>query len=208
MKDFLKELLETAALALLIFLALQASVQNYRVELSSMEATLFPQDRLVVNKVVYFHLDTERINQVLPFGGIRWDKQVLFPFHPPRRGEIIVFRFPRDRSRDFVKRVIALPGETVSMRNGVVFIDGRELDEPYLVERDDDNYAPTLVLPESYFVLGDNRNGSSDSRNWGLVTLADIVGKAWFRYWPLSEFSLLSGDSPAILEGSLVENPF
>ncbi|MBF8268169.1 MAG: lepB [Dehalococcoidia bacterium] len=208
MKDFLKELLETVALALLIFLAFQASVQNYRVELSSMEATLFPSDRLVVNKLVYFHLDIEKMNRVLPFVDIRSDKQALFPFHPPRRGEIIVFRFPKDPSRDFVKRVIGLPGETVSMRNGVVLIDGKELDEPYLVERDDYSMAPTLVPPESYFVLGDNRDGSSDSRYWGPVPLADMVGKAWFRYWPLSEFSLLSGDSPTILEGSLIENPF
>ncbi|TMR62729.1 signal peptidase I, partial [Streptococcus pseudopneumoniae] len=143
MKDFLKDLLETIALALLIFLALQASVRNYRVELSSMESTLFPKDRLVVNKLVYFHLGTETIDRLVPFIDIWKDNETLFPFHPPKRADIIVFRFPNDPDRDFVKRVIGLPGETVSMKRGEVFIDGDKLDEPYLMERDKDNLAPT-----------------------------------------------------------------
>ena len=185
MKDFLKDLLETIALALLIFLALQASVRNYRVELSSMESTLFPKDRLVVNKLVYFHLDTEMVDRLVPFVDIWKDNETLFPFHPPRHADIIVFRFPNDPSRDFVKRVIGLPGETVSMKGGEVFIDGDRLDEPYLIERDNDNLAPTLVPPNSYFVLGDNRRASNDSRDWGFVPSKNIVGRAWVSYWPL-----------------------
>ncbi|MFH1559988.1 MAG: signal peptidase I [Chloroflexota bacterium] len=200
MKDFLKDLLETIALALLIFLALQASVRNYRVELSSMESTLFPKDRLVVNKLVYLHLDTETIDRFVPFVDIWKDKETLFPFHPPRRADIVVFHFPNDPSRDYVKRVIGLPGETVSMKGGEVFIEGDRLDEPYLTERDNDNMAPTLVPPDSYFVLGDNRDGSSDSRHWGPVPLDNIVGKVSLRYWPFSEFSLLSGDSPGVAD--------
>jgi signal peptidase I len=207
MKDFLKELLETVALALLIFLALQATVQNYRVELSSMETTLFPKDRLVVNKLVYLHIDAERINRILPFIDIKWDKQILFPFHSPQRGEVIVFHYPKDRSRDFVKRVIALPGESLSITKGQVFIEGESLDEPYLDELDNDSYPPTLIPPDEYFVMGDNRNGSSDSRHWGPVPLADIVGKVWFRYWPPSDFTFMSGGSHIISEDSGVENP-
>ena len=207
MKDFLKEILETGALAVLIFLALQASVQNYRVELSSMQDTLYPADRLVVNKLVYLRLDTESVNRLLPFVDIRWEKQRVFPFHPPQRGEIIVFHFPKDPTRDFVKRVVALPGETVSIRHGVVFINGERLDEPYLQERDEDDMAPILVPPDSYFVMGDNRKGSSDSRHWGPVPVDEIVGKVWFRYWPLADLSLLSSDSPSIVEEGSVEKP-
>ena len=207
MKDFLKDLLETIALALLIFLALQASVRNYRVELSSMESTLFPKDRLVVNKLVYFHLDTEMVDRLVPFVDIWKDNETLFPFHPPRHADIIVFRFPNDPSRDFVKRVIGLPGETVSMKGGEVFIDGDRLDEPYLMDRDSDNMSPTLVPPDSYFVMGDNRDGSSDSRHWGPVPLDNIVGKVLLRYWPFSDFSLLSGDSPGVVGAGSIENP-
>ncbi len=207
MKDFLKDLLETIALALLIFMALQASVRNYRVELSSMESTLLPKDRLVVNKLVYFHLDTETIDRFVPFIDIWKDNETLFPFHPPRRADIIVFRFPNDPSRDFVKRVIGLPGETVSMKRGEVFIDGDRLDEPYLMEKDNYTMAPTLVPPNSYFVLGDNRDGSSDSRHWGPVPLDNIVGKVLLRYWPFSEFSFLSGGSPRVVGADSIENP-
>mgnify|MGYP001566133680 CR=1 FL=1 len=207
MKDFLKDLLETIALALLIFLALQASVRNYRVELSSMESTLFPKDRLVVNKLVYLHLDAETIDRFVPFVDVWKDEEMLFPFHPPRRGDIVVFHFPRDPTRDYVKRVIGLPGETVSMTRGEVFIDGDLLDEPYLMRRDSDNMPSTLVPPDSYFVMGDNRPGSSDSRNWGPVPLDNMVGKVSLRYWPFSDFSLLSGGSPNVVDAGSMKTP-
>lgn len=207
MKDFFKDLLETIALALVIFLALQSSVRNYRVELSSMETTLLPKDRLVVNKLVYFHVNTETIDGLVPFVDIWEDEKTLFPFHAPRRAEIIVFRFPNDPSRDFVKRVIGLPGETVSMKRGDVFIDGVMLDEPYLTKKDGDTLAPTLVPPDSYFVLGDNRGGSSDSRHWGSVPLGNIVGQVSLRYWPLSEFSIMSGNSSNVVDAGSIENP-
>ena len=207
MKEFLKDLLETIALALLIFMALQSSVRNYRVELSSMEPTLFPKDRLVVNKLVYFHLDTETIDRFVPFVDIWEDDGTLFPFHPPGRADIIIFHFPNDPSRDFVKRVIGLPGDTISMIRGNVFIDGVMLEEPYLTKKDGDALAPTLVPPNSYFVLGDNRGGSSDSRHWGPVPLENIVGKVSLRYWPFSEFSLFSGNSSDVVDADSIENP-
>ena len=199
-KFFVEDLLETVALALLMFLLLQVSVRNYRVELSSMEATLFPKDRLVVNKLVYAHVDSESIDKLVPFVDI-WDEQKeLFPFHEPRRGEVIVFRYPQDPTRDFVKRVIGLPGETVEIHRGTVKIDGVALEEPYLVERDLSSLGPTLVPPESYFVIGDNRNGSSDSRHWGPVPLENIVGKVLVRYWPPYEFSFMSEPSRASVD--------
>ena len=191
MKDFLTDLLETVALALLIFLVLDFSIKNYRVELSSMETALLPKDRLIVNKLVYSHVGTEILDKLVPFADIWEHGETLFFFDGPKRNDIIVFRFPDDPSKDYVKRVIGLPGETVSMQRGNVFIDGIKLDEPYLMERDVDNMAPTLVLPNSYFVLGDNRRGSSDSRQWGQVPLGNVVGKVFIRYWPFSDLSLL-----------------
>ena len=202
MKYFLEDMLETIALALLMFLVLQVSVRNYRVELSSMEATLFPKDRLVVNKLVYAHVDSEIVDGLAPLVDIWDDQSALFPFQPPRRGDVIVFRYPKDPSRDFVKRVIGLPGETVEIHRGAVKIDGEALDEPYLEERDLSSLGPTLVPPESYFVMGDNRDGSSDSRHWGTVPLENIVGKVLVRYWPPFEFSFLSAPSR-----SSVDNP-
>ena len=200
MKYFLEDMLETIALALLMFLVLQVSVRNYRVELSSMEATLFPKDRLVVNKLVYAHVDSEVVDGLAPFVDIWDDQSALFPFHPPRRGDVIVFRYPKDPSRDFVKRVIGLPGETVEIHRGAVKIDGEALEEPYLEERDLSSLGPTLVPPESYFVMGDNRDGSSDSRHWGTVPLENIVGKVLVRYWPPFEFSFLSAPSRASVD--------
>lgn len=191
MKDFFRDLLETVALALLIFLVLDFSIKNYRVELSSMETALLPKDRLVVNKLVYSHVGTGLLDQLLPFTDIWEHGETIFLFDAPQRNDIIVFRFPGDPSKDYVKRVIGLPGETVSMERGDVFIDGIKLDEPYLMEKDVDNMAPILVLQNSYFVLGDNRRGSSDSRQWGQVPLGNVVGKAFIRYWPFADLSLL-----------------
>ena len=192
-RDFVLDILETVSLALLIFFLLQSTVRNYRVELSSMEPTLSHEDRLVVNKLVYFNLNNEAIDRLVPFWDIWEDGARMFPFHPPQRSEVIVFRYPHDPTRDFVKRVIGLPGETVSMQRGVVYIDGDTLDEPYLLERDVDNLAPVLVPPNSYFVMGDNRRGSSDSRHWGPVPMDNVVGKVVVRYWPFSEFALITG---------------
>ena len=199
-KHFVEDLLETVALALLMFLVLQVSVRNYRVELSSMEATLFPKDRLVVSKLVYAHVDSETIDRLVPFVDV-WDEQKeLFPFHRPRRGDVIVFKYPLDPSRDFVKRVIGLPGETVEIHRGTVKIDGKALEEPYLEERDLSSLGPVLVPPDSYFVVGDNRDGSSDSRQWGPVPLENIVGKVLVRYWPPYEFSFTSEPSRASVD--------
>jgi signal peptidase I len=207
MKDFFKDFLETIALALVIFLALQSSVRNYRVELSSMETALLPKDRLVVNKLVYFHVNTETIDRLVPFGDLWEGEATRFLFHAPKRADIIVFRFPKDPRLDFVKRVIGLPGETVSMKRGDVFIDGVMLDEHYLTKKDGDTLAPTLVPPDSYFVLGDNRGGSSDSRHWGSVPLGNIVGQVSLRYWPLSAFSIMLGNSSNVVDAGSIENP-
>ena len=193
-RDFIGDLLETVAIALLIFVVLHSSIGNYRVEKSSMENTLLPRDRLVVDRLAYFYLDAGQIDNSIPVFDV-WDEgRLFFPLRTPKREDIVVFNFPNDPNRDFVKRIIGLPGEMVSIKNGEVFIDGLGLDEPYISAKDSDYMKPILVPQNSYFVLGDNRHASSDSRHWGSVSIDQIVGKVVMRYWPMSQFSLLGAE--------------
>ena len=191
MRALVRELIETAILALLIFLGLQFSVQNFRVEGSSMEPTLAEGQYLLVNKLVYFSFSPHELQNLLPFLDIKRD-ETLFPFHPPRRGEVIIFHFPRDPRRDFVKRVIGLPGDIVEVRQGAVYVNDKRLYEPYITHPSQSSVAPLRVPADSYYVLGDNRRASNDSRDWGPVPAENIVGRAWVSYWPLDQFSTLS----------------
>ena len=116
---------------------------------------------------------------------------------------MVVFRFPGEE-RDFVKRIVGLPGDTVEMRAGQVFINSEALDEPYVTELDSDDMRPITVSESSYFVLGDNRRRSDDSRprgsgpaaQWRPVPADSIVGRAWLRYWPLTEWDFLDATAP------------
>ena len=184
MRALIRELIETVILALLIFLALQFSVQNFRVEGPSMDPTLGDGQYLLANKLVYLSLDPQDLRSLLPFIDVGRDEP-LFPFRSPRRGEVVIFRFPGDESRDFVKRVIAIPGDTVDIRQGGVFLNGEKLDEPYITHHENSSMAPVKVSSGEYFVLGDNRRASHDSRNWGPVPGRNIIGRAWLSYWPL-----------------------
>ena len=109
----------------------------------------------------------------------------------PKRGQIIVFKYPVDPRRDFVKRVIGLPGDKVEMKNGTVYINDKELFEPYVKNTDTFNMDSLVVPEKSYFCLGDNRPNSQDGRFWGFVPRDFIRGPAIFRYWPLSRIGLL-----------------
>lgn len=190
MRALIRELIETAILALLIFLALQSSVQNFRVEGSSMEPTLSTGQYLLVNKIVYFHLSPGDLKRLWPFADVD-RSEPLFAFHPPRHGEIIIFHFPRDETRDFVKRVIGVAGDEVEIRRGTVFVNGVRLDEPYITHPSEASMPRMTVPPDSYFVLGDNRRASNDSRDWGPVPAKNVVGRAWVSYWPLDQFNTL-----------------
>ena len=161
--------------------------QAFAVPSPSMEKNVLAGDRLLVNKFLYAPLAP-------PLAG-------LLPARPVRRGDVVVFRFPQDPSRDFIKRVVGLPGETVEIRDRRVTIDGRSLLEPYVFHADDriwpddpsipeekrrrDQLAPTLVPDGAYFVMGDNRDDSSDSREWGPVPAGNLVGRALIVYWSL-----------------------
>lgn len=180
------ELVETLVLAALIFFAVRALAQNFRVEGSSMEPGLHDGQYLLVNKAVYLKINLDRLHSFLPFIDAG-DEPVRFLFRAPQRGDVIVFRFPRDPERDFIKRIIGVPGDTVEMRDGAVYVNGVQLHEPYISGDSRSDFAPVVVPEKSYFVLGDNRSNSSDSRSWGFVPEANIIGQAMFSYWPLSE---------------------
>lgn len=188
------ELLQTLALAVLIFLAVRAMAQNFRVEGASMEPGLHNGQYLLVNKAIYFQLDLDTLNKYLPFIDAG-DGDSNYIFHGPRRGEVIVFEYPEDRSRDFIKRVIGVPGDVIQISEGKVYVMKAGSDE--FAEVPDDyirgesttcprsNMCDHIVVPEGhYFVLGDNRPNSSDSRQWGFVPEDHIIGRAMFTYWP------------------------
>ncbi|MFL6209792.1 MAG: signal peptidase I [Pyrinomonadaceae bacterium] len=145
-------------------------VQPVKVEGTSMLPRLHDGERIFVNKLIYYHLP------------------------PIQRGDIIVFWFPDDPDKSYIKRVIALPGEMVEVRDGRIRINNQELNEPYLDPQLNVSHMsqpPTVVKQHYYFVMGDNRDHSSDSRYWGLVPEKYIYGKALFRYWPLAQASVL-----------------
>ncbi|MBM3944128.1 MAG: signal peptidase I [SAR202 cluster bacterium] len=190
MRRFLRDLIETVLMALVIYLALQFSVQPYKVEGSSMHPTLQQGEYVLVNKLVYWHFSEDFLIRVAPFLS-EDDDSNIWPAHPPRRGEIVIFKFPLDTSRNFVKRVIGVPGDVIEITNGVVFVNGVRLDEPYLMSHSEvctGRYGcrgPYEVPADTYYVLGDNRGASDDSRNWGPVPVEDIIGREWVSYWPL-----------------------
>lgn len=181
-----REVCETVILALLIFLSLHISIQNYRVQGPSMQPTLSEREYLIVNKVVYFRFNLAEIANFLPFYD-REEEPDRFIFHPPRRGSIIVFRSPGDPSRDFVKRVIGIPGDTVEIVQGDVYLNGELLDEPYLTRKDNTSMGPVIVGVDGLFVLGDNRSASNDSRDWGILPTENLIGQVSLRIWPIDD---------------------
>jgi signal peptidase I len=196
-----REIVEAIALALIVFIVIQGSVRNFKVDGSSMHPTLDGGQYLLVNKLVYFQVDTQRLSRIIPFWKVDRPSE-HFAIHPPKRGEVIVFRFPRDPSKDFVKRVIGLPGESVELRQGTVYINGAALEEPYLTAPGNSTRPPILLGEKQYYVLGDNRASSNDSRVWGPVPEENVVGKVWLVYWPFAELRLLNS-AALFLQGTL-----
>ena len=191
MRALIRELIETVILALLIFLGLQFSIQNFRVEGLSMQPTLEEGQYVLVNKLVYLRLAPQDLSNLLPF--VNSDREeVVFPFSAPSLGDVIIFHFPRDPNRDFVKRVIGVPGDVVEIKQGRVFLNGEEIDEPYITRPDRGSMAPRSIPANSFFVLGDNRRASNDSRDWGTVPAENIIGRAWVSYWPLDRLTTMA----------------
>jgi signal peptidase I len=159
----IRELIETIAFTLLVFLIIRFAAQSFRVDGASMQPGLQTNEYVLVNKLAYL-------------------------FHAPQRGDVIVFHDPLNPSQDFIKRVIGIPGDTIQTTSDAVIVDGQTLHEPYISTPF--NYeSNTLKLGSSeFFVMGDNRDNSFDSRAWGPLNQSYIVGKAVAVYWPLSDW--------------------
>jgi signal peptidase I len=159
MKSQLHQVLAVVLIAVGVFLLLRVTVQSFVVVGSSMEPNFEDGQRLLVNKVVY-------------------------DLRQPQRGEVIVFHPPTGKSVDFIKRIIALPGDTVEIKDGAVYINDSALDEPYIKAAPSYTMAKEKIPDGEYFVLGDNRNNSNDSHSWGPLPEQNIIGKAWLSIWP------------------------
>ena len=163
--------IETILLAVLLFIGINAVSARIRVDGFSMLPTLQSHQYVLVNRLAY------RLGS-------------------PQTGDVIVFHYPRDPEQEYIKRVIGLPGDRVQIANGEVLVNGMLIDEPYIA--DAPLYQTEWTVPEnSLFVLGDNRNNSSDSHNWGPVPLEYVVGKAVLIYWPLENWGLIAGTETA-----------
>jgi len=179
-KSKVREYAETLIIALAIALFVRTFVvQAFKIPSESMKPTLLVGDHILVNKFIY--------GIRIPFVGKK-----IVTFKAPKRGDVVVFIYPNDRSKDFIKRVIGLPGEKVEIREREIYINDRPIEDPWGVyERDNpswgasasDTYGPQTVPPGSLFVMGDNRDNSQDSRYWGFVPLDDVLGKAFIMYW-------------------------
>lgn len=186
----IREIVETGMLALIVFLCIRASIGNYQVEGHSMDPTLRDGELLLVSRLSYAELNTHNLAKVIPFLDEGSGRAEMLG--GPGRGDIIILRNPEEPTgKRLVKRIIALPGEVMSIQNGHVFIDGAQLSEPYIPEVWHGAMPPTVCPARTYFVLGDNRDFSSDSRVFGCVPRADIIGKAVFGLWPLDRFGLM-----------------
>jgi len=167
-KSWFRELIESVLPALVIVLVVNVFLaQATRVEGQSMEPNLHTDERLIIEKLSY-------------------------RFHSPQRGDIVVLRPPHRTRVPLIKRVIGLPGDWVEIKDGGVLINGEPLDEPYLDQVTLGVFPARLVPEEHILVLGDNRGASNDSRAFGMVPFEDIIGKAWFRYWPFDSLGLVT----------------
>lgn len=163
--SFTIEIVQTLVLALVLYFLIDSVIARVRVINISMLPTLQPNEFLMVNKLAYRFSDVER-------------------------GDIIVFHYPQNPAEDYIKRVIGVPGDTVTVNAGIVYVNGQALDEPYISAPP--TYSGEWSIPEGgVFVLGDNRNQSSDSHHWGNVPIQNIVGRALVIYWPLENFTIL-----------------
>ena len=184
-KSTLREYFESIVVAVILALFIRTFVvQAFKIPTGSMEQNLLIGDHLLVNKFVFSPTATDAERSLLPVTSIN-------------RGDVIVFKYPEDPERDFIKRVIGLPGDVVEVRHKRVYIDGRPLDEPYVyylrppsaaaspfgVADLREQYGPVTVPPSEYFVMGDNRDNSQDSRYWGFLPRDLVKGRALIIYW-------------------------
>ena len=162
-----REIIETLALTLVIFVVIHFTVQNFMIDGPSMQPGLMNNQYVLVNKVAYL-------------------------FHAPERGDVIVFHFPKDTNIDLIKRVIGVPGDVIVIDSKTVRVNGVLLNEPYIMAPMNLTGNKLVVPPNEYFVMGDNRPVSDDSRDWGFVPKNYIVGKAVLVYWPINNWHFIN----------------
>jgi len=168
---FIIDVAETLILSILLFVGINAISARIRVDGHSMEPTLQSGEFVIVNKLAY-------------------------KFGTPESGDVIVFHYPRDPNQEYIKRIIGLPGDEVKISNGTVYLNEQPIQEPYIAAPP--NYQSDWDVPtNSLFVLGDNRNNSSDSHNWGPVPMEYVIGKALVVYWPPEKWGLIQLPSSA-----------
>ena len=186
-KSTVREYFESIVIAVILALFIRTFVvQAFKIPTGSMEENLLIGDHLLVNKFVFGPTDSRIERAVLPDAAVK-------------RGDVIVFKYPEEPDRDFIKRVIGLPGDTLELREKKVYVNGQPLDEPYVHFLQPpstssefhettsfdvrERYGPVTVPPNQYFVMGDNRDNSQDSRYWGFLPRDYIKGRAWLIYW-------------------------
>ncbi|OGX24832.1 MAG: signal peptidase I [Omnitrophica WOR_2 bacterium RIFCSPHIGHO2_02_FULL_45_21] len=187
-KSAVREWVESLIIAFILALFIrQFIIQAFKIPTGSMRTTLLEGDRILVNKFIY--------GAKIPFTDLS-----LPALRKPKRGEVIVFIYPQDPKKDFIKRLIALPGETVEIKNGSIYINGVPNKEPlvsnrYYYNRPESEYGQEgqaiKVLEDSYYVLGDNSSSSQDSRYWGFVPKKNVLGKAMLIYWPINRMRII-----------------
>ncbi len=194
-KKEIREWVETIIVAMVLAFFIRAYfIQAFKIPSGSMLETLQLGDHLFVNKFIY--------GTKIPFTGKK-----IWKVRDVQRGDVIVFKYPVEPKKDFVKRAIGLPGDEVEIHNKIVFVNNVQLTEPYSQHKDSrifpdnpdiptevrprDNFPKFKVPPGKYFVMGDNRDNSLDSRFWGLLPEENIKGKAWFIYWPLTRIRII-----------------
>jgi len=190
MRVSIREIVGLILLAVVIVLLLQVVLPRFEVVGSSMEPSLHDGQRLFLNKAVYF-------------------------FREPEAGEVTIFQSPKNPRDEYIKRIIALPGDVVEVKMGVVYVNGSPLDEPYIKDQPSYTLKPQKIPENEYFVLGDNRNNSNDSHNGWTVPRQNIIGKAWLSIWPPSQWGLvtsyplkeqLSSSTPKQVAGAYVSS--
>jgi signal peptidase I len=193
-KSALREYTEAFGIAVILAVVLRAFfIQAYKIPSGSMEPTLLVGDHIIVNKLIYGFRMPDSLFGLTPLQGEIPYGKYLFQIEPVHRGDVVVFVFPPDPTKDFIKRVIGVPGDTVQVKAGRLYLDGQEVADPHahfeipqedrLPSSERDYFGPLKVPAGHYFMMGDNRDRSYDSRFWGLVDRNDVEGRAMFIYW-------------------------
>ena len=167
MVKYIRDIVITVIAAVIIFLVLQITIGSFKVYGVSMMPGIKHGEYIMVNKAVYY-------------------------FQDPRRGDVIVFRSPRSPDSDLIKRVIGLPGDTVEIKDGAVYVNQKPLTENYIAESPSYKYPCVEVPDNNYFVLGDNRNNSADSHTGWFLPRENIIGRLWISYWPLENWATIA----------------